>query len=144
VPTYFFVTTNVIFNTTNIPIPFSTVRLNIGGAMDVSTGKFTAPRTGTYFFSFIGLIGYPTSSSTVKELIVGLYLNGNDIVRSWNDEANTAVTQEVPIALQSTLNLQKGDQVWLQIKVISTGVILYEVPAFTGWLLQENITQSLM
>ncbi len=112
--------------------------------MDVSTGKFTAPRTGTYFFSFIGLIGYPTSSSTVKELIVGLYLNGNDIVRSWNDEANTAVTQEVPIALQSTLNLQKGDQVWLQIKVISTGVILYEVPAFTGWLLQENITQSLM
>ena len=112
--------------------------------MDVSTGKFTAPRTGTYFFSFIGMIGFPTSSSTVNQLIVVLYLNGNDIVRSWNEEANTVVSQEAPIALQSTLNLQKGDQVWLQIKVISTGVILYEVSAFTGWLLQENITQSLM
>ena len=112
--------------------------------MDVSTGKFTAPRTGTYFFSFIGLIGYPTSSSTVNYLLVGLYLNGNEIVVSWNDEANTAVTQEVPISLQSTLNLQKGDQVWLQITSISTGVILYTVPAFTGWLLQENIMQSLV
>ena len=112
--------------------------------MDVSTGKFTAPRTGTYFFSFIGLIGYPTSSSTVNYLLVGLYLNGNEIVVSWNDEANTVVGQEVPISLQSTLNLQKGDQVWLQITAISTGVILFKVPAFTGWLLQENITQSLM
>ena len=116
--------------------------------MDLSTGKFTAPRTGTYFFSFIGLIGYPTSSSTVNYLLVGLYLNGNIVGTSWDDEANTVGGQEVPVILQSTLNLQTGDHVWLQITVLSTGAVLYDsgykVTSFTGWLLQENITQSLM
>jgi hypothetical protein len=142
VPTYFLVASGS-FNLTNIPIPFSTAKLNIGGAMDLSSGKFTAPRTGTYFFSFNGLIGYPTSSSTVPYLILGIFLNGVEIGRSWNDEANTVVTQEVPLVLQSTVNLQQGDQIWLQIVTISTEVKLYTVPAFTGWLLQENLSQSL-
>jgi hypothetical protein len=143
VPTYFLVMKNDSFNSTNIPIPFSTAKLNIGGAMDLSSGKFTAPRTGTYFFSFTGMIGFPTSSSSVIALGIGMYLNGVEIGSSWTDEANTVVTQEVPLVLQSTVNLQEGDQVWLQITTISTGVILYTVPAFTGWLLQENLSHSL-
>jgi hypothetical protein len=142
VPTYFLVTKGS-FNLTNIPIPFSTAKLNIGGAMDLSSGKFTAPRTGTYFFSFTGLIGFPTSSSSLLELVVGIYLNGVEIERSWNDEANTVYTQEVPLVLQSTVNLQAGDQIWLQIIGITAGVKLYTVPAFTGWLLQENLSHSL-
>ena len=115
--------------------------------MNLSSGKFTAPRTGTYFFSFTGLIGYPTPCSSVCFLELGLYLNGNMIGKSWNDEANTVGFQEVPLILQSTLNLQTGDQVWLQIIYITSGAVLFEssskVTTFTGWLLQENISQSL-
>jgi hypothetical protein len=35
-------------------IPFDIERLkNVGGAMNLQTGKFTAPRTGKYFFLLI-------------------------------------------------------------------------------------------
>ncbi|EFX82472.1 hypothetical protein DAPPUDRAFT_241138 [Daphnia pulex] len=111
VPTYFLVTKNETFNSLNMSISYTTEKLNIGGAMDLSSGKFTAPRTGTYFFSFTGMIGFPTSSSSVPYLILGFYLNGVEIGSGWNDEANTVVTQEVTVVLQSTVNLQAGDQV---------------------------------
>jgi hypothetical protein len=143
VPTYFLVTKNDSFNSLNIPIPYTTAKLNIGGAMDMSSGKFTAPRTGTYFFSSTTLIGFPTSSSSVAYLYLGIFLNGIEIGKSWNDEANTVASQEVPVVLQSTVNLQEGDQVWLEIIGISTGVIIHSVKSFTGWLLQENLSQSL-
>jgi hypothetical protein len=110
--------------------------------MDLSSGKFTAPRTGTYFFSSTTLIGFPTSTS-MSYLLLGFYLNGVEIGRSWNDEAYTVVSQEVPVVVQSTVNLQQGDQVWLQIIAISTGVTIHSVKSFTGWLLQENLSQSL-
>jgi hypothetical protein len=143
VPTYFLVTKNDSFNSLNIPIPYTTAKLNIGGAMDMSSGKFTAPRTGTYFFSSTTLIGFPTSSSTVHYLILGIFLNGVEIGRSWNDEANTVASQEAPVVVQSTVNLQQGDQVWLQITGITAGVAMHSVRSFTGWLLQENLSQSL-
>jgi hypothetical protein len=143
VPTYFMVMKNGSFNSLNIPIPYTTENLNIGGAMDLSSGKFTAPRTGTYFFSFTGLIGFPTLSSSVSFLITGIFLNGVEIGNSWTDEANTVASQEAPLVLQSTVNLQAGDQVWVQITGITAGVALYNVKSFTGWLLQENLSQSL-
>jgi hypothetical protein len=142
VPTYFLVTSGS-FNSLNIPIPYTTEKLNIGGAMDISSGKFTAPRMGTYFFSSTTLIGFPTSSSTVHYLILGIFLNGVEIGRSWNDEANTVASQEVPVVVQSTVNLQQGDQIWLQIIGITAGVGIHSVKSFTGWLLQENLSQSL-
>ncbi len=111
--------------------------------MDMSSGKFTAPRTGTYFFSSTTLIGFPTSSSSVAYLYLGIFLNGIEIGKSWNDEANTVASQEVPVVLQSTVNLQEGDQVWLEIIGISTGGFIHSVKSFTGWLLQENLSQSL-
>jgi hypothetical protein len=111
--------------------------------MNLSSGKFTAPRTGTYFFSFTGLIGFPTSSSSLAQFVVGIFLNDIQIGSSWDDEANTVIGQEVPVVLQSTVNLQKGDQVWLQVTAITGGVTMHSVPSFTGWLLQENLSQSL-
>ena len=141
-PAYFYVQGNTAFNTSNVPIPFQVSRLNIGNAMNLSTGKFTAPAKGTYFFSFTGHAQFPTSSS-VLTLAVGLYLNGNYIGLSFVEEYQTVNPQETPLTMQSTLKLNKGDQVWMQIKYISTGVRLFSDSSywthFTGHILGEEI-----
>jgi hypothetical protein len=141
-PVYFYVQRNSAFNTTNVSIPFQISKLNIGNAMDLSTGTFTAPVPGTYFFSFTGHAQFPTSSSLLS-LAVGLYLNGNYIGWGVVEEYQTVNSQETPLTLQSTLSLQKGDQIWLEIKGMSTGVILYDNDAiwthFTGYILEEEM-----
>jgi hypothetical protein len=141
-PVYFYVQRNSEFNTTNVPIPFQISRLNIGNAMNLSTGKFTAPIPGTYFFSFTGHAQFPASSS-VLTLGVGLYLNGNYMGWGFVEEYNTLNGQESPLTLQSTFSLQKGDQLWLEIKLMSTGVSLYDNndiwTHFTGYILEEEL-----
>jgi hypothetical protein len=62
------------FQTKYTPIPFDLARVNEGNAMDLTTGIFTAPRNGIYFFSFSGLADFPTASSEVG-LGVILYSN---------------------------------------------------------------------
>jgi hypothetical protein len=129
-PAYFYVQQNSEFKTINVPTPFQISRLNIGNAMNLSTGKFTAPADGTYFFSFTGHAGFSTSTSLLS-LAVGLYLNGNHIGLSNVDEYQSAKWQETPLTLQSTLSLQKGDQRnfnWREsIKTTSTnGLILQD------------------
>jgi hypothetical protein len=141
-PVYFYVQRNSAFNTTKVPIPFQISRLNIGNAMNLSTGKFTAPVQGTYFFSFTGHAQFPTSSSLLA-LGVGLYLNGNYMGFGFVEEYQTLYAQESPLTLQSTLSLQKGDQIWLEITLISTGVTLFDNYAiwthFTGYNLEEEL-----
>ncbi len=114
--------------------------------MDLTSGKFTAPRPGIYFFSFTGLADFPASSSYVY-LRVKLYLNGGQIGLGYVSESNTA-GQYNPLTLQSTLNLKKGDQVWLKIDAMSPGAYLYDLYGyhhthFTGFMLEEEIAASL-
>jgi hypothetical protein len=115
--------------------------------LDLQTGIFTAARSGTYFFSVSGLANIPASSSGMN-FWIGLYLNGNRIGTSYSVEISTA-SQLKPYSLQSTLNLEAGDQVWVQIWRTGdpTGVYLYDdinhYTHFNGWLLQENISNSL-
>ena len=142
-PIYFYATRNYSFSSTVGPIPFHYAIVNAGDAMDLTTGKFTAPVTGIYFFSFTGMADFPQSSSLLR-LGIGFFLNANQVGRSFVDEANSVNRQKSQLTLQSTLYLKKGDQIWVQIIIIGSGVSLYDnewhYTHFTGFLLDENIS----
>jgi hypothetical protein len=147
-PTYFYVQKNSNFDTTYTPIPFEISKLNVGNAMDLASGKFTAPRAGTYYFSFTGLVSFPVISSGEGYLGVQLLLNGSAVGLGTTDEANTINSQLTPFTFHSTLHLNSGDQIWLQIAHITPGAYLYDTPNwqgthFTGWILEEDIVNSL-
>lgn len=140
-PTYFYVQKNTEFSTMNTPIPYEIEVVNTGGAMDKSTGIFTAPRDGTYFFSFTGVAIFPPTSS---KLGVSLFLNGNAVGLSFVRDGNPPEDHIVPVTLQSTLKLKAEDKIWVQIKYLSKGVELFDdsdnQTHFTGFILQEDIS----
>ncbi|XP_073486479.1 complement C1q tumor necrosis factor-related protein 3 isoform X2 [Aquarana catesbeiana] len=63
------------FSNINSGIIFSSVETNIGNFFDVMTGRFTAPITGVYFFTFSML-----KHEEVEDVYVYLMHNGNTIV----------------------------------------------------------------
>ena len=143
-PVYFYVQRLNRFNTTRTPIPFEVERLNIGKAMNLNTGIFTAPRPGTYFFTTTANV---VTSSSKLLLDLGIFLNGNQIGTGAANDADATFVQAESFSFHSTLNLQAGDQLWLQITGMSTGTSLFDnkdhFTHFSGWLLEENISQSL-
>jgi hypothetical protein len=138
-PVHFYVQRNSPFKTENTPIPFDLAVVNEGNAMNLTSGKFTAPRPGIYFFSFAGTARLYSSSSV--NFYSRLYLNGHRIGASNVQENNGPVDQWSPFTLQSTLNLKKGDRVWVQIRGSFSS--LYDdsdhLTHFTGFMLEEEI-----
>ncbi len=136
------------------PIPFELARVNEGNAMNLSSGIFTAPRPGTYFFSFAG-VARLASSVAYAGFDSLLILNGYIIGTSNVQESKGPVSQQSPFSLQSTLNLKKGDRVWVQIYYANDTVSFAALvdndngnvgnhhTHFTGFMLEEEIVASL-
>ena len=84
--------------------------------MNLQTGKFTAPRKG-------------------KGVVIG---------SGFSDETGTGNNNFETLSLQSTLNLQNGDQIWFQFDYFSPGSFLFgsRFTHFNGFLLEEEISQS--
>ncbi|XP_046456651.1 uncharacterized protein LOC124203824 [Daphnia pulex] len=144
-PVHFYVQKGTSFGTVNTPIKFDLVRVNEGNAMDLASGKFTAPRPGIYFFSFTGTASLSASYSVW--FYSRLFLNGNVIGSSYVEENNGPVDQYNPVTLQSTLNLKTGDQLWVEINYGGGSSYLYDnsnrYTHFTGFMLEEEIVASL-
>ncbi|XP_057373281.1 uncharacterized protein LOC130694148 isoform X2 [Daphnia carinata] len=154
-PTYFYVQKDKNFSERNVPLPFELTIVNIGGAMDLPSGVFTAPVNGIYFFSFAGLAQFPmlTGPDPVpvqRELGANLHKNGERIAISQvNIGYLVYPDNRSPITLQSTVSLRAGDKVWIQIYIGISGGFLYDERQaevdqgshthFNGWRLEEEI-----
>ena len=78
---------------------------------------------------------------------VFLYLKNLSVGRARAEDGITVALQNDQLTIQSTLNLKKGDRVWVQIDRISPGAFLYDSGAhfthFTGFMLEDEIVASL-
>ena len=92
-PVYFHVQRNSTYSITGTKIPFQIERLNVGGGMNITSGIFTAPKSGIYFFSFTGL-----KVNAASQLHVELYLNSIPITFALGEGSNGYFT----VALSST------------------------------------------
>ena len=133
-PVYFYVQRNTSFTTEEVPIPFELTRLNVGNTMNATSGIFTAPQTGIYFFSFSG------KGSGSSYIHPQLYLNDNLI---GSGDGSSSDNRIPTFSLQSTLQLNAGDTVSLQLNSYGTGYIYDDgdhFTHFTGCLLQEDLS----
>jgi len=134
-PVQFFVTRNTGWTTLNTPITFQVTRLNVGNAMDIGTGRFRAPKAGTYAFAFSC-----TKTTTTADTFVQLRLNGNAI---GSTHGNT-FTSSAPLSssIHASLKLKVGDELTF---VLGGGALFdngdYKTQ-FTGILLEEDLVIS--
>ncbi|EFX82227.1 C1q and tumor necrosis factor-related protein 2 [Daphnia pulex] len=149
-PVYFSVERSSSFNRTNIAIPFESSQTNVGGAMDLTSGVFTAPVLGVYSFNFHGQAEFNSSSTSVPHMAVGLFVNNERVALALTEEANTRISstgrgQRSPLSLSTTVQLKKGDRVWLNMFSSSGTISLYDNDNrhsdFSGWLIEETISQ---
>ncbi|XP_075124261.1 complement C1q tumor necrosis factor-related protein 3 isoform X2 [Leptodactylus fuscus] len=118
------------FSNINSGIIFSSVETNVGNFFDVMTGRFSAPVTGVYFFTFTML-----KHEEVEDVYVYLMHNGNTIVSMYSYESKG---KQDTSGNSAVLKLAKEDEVWLR---MGTGALHGDHQrycTFCGFLLFET------
>ncbi|XP_053557167.1 complement C1q tumor necrosis factor-related protein 3 [Bombina bombina] len=118
------------FSNINSGIIFSSVETNVGNFFDVMTGRFSAPVTGVYYFTF-----YMLKHEEVEDVYVYLMHNGNTIVSMYSYESKG---KQDTSGNNAVLKLSKGDEVWLR---MGTGALHGDHQrycTFCGFLLFET------
>ena len=108
-------------------IPWEIERLNIGDAMNITTGVFTVPVNGRYQFSFTG------RAVNSVETYVNIRVNGADIGMAY------AFVSGNSMPLMTTVNLKKGDRVDAFMNSGSLFDNVVNFTRFTGILLEEDL-----
>ncbi|KAK7174084.1 hypothetical protein R3I93_001302 [Phoxinus phoxinus] len=88
---------------------YKSVFINVGDAYDPSTGIFTAPVRGVYYFSFFYHCGpeHPTG--------LFLYKNGNEVARTHHHSQKEGYWYPQNGGNGVTLLLEKGDKVYIKL-----------------------------
>ena len=122
---YFYVQRTTGYASVNTVIPYQVAQLNIGNAMNLTTGTFTAPTNGRYQFAFNANAHSGTNSVTLR-------VNSVQIANSYG-------VLDGNLPLLATLNLKKGDTV----DTFLNSGSLYDSSAhwtdFSGTLLEEDL-----
>ena len=118
---YFSVGRNSSFNSDTL-FTYDYEKLNIGNGMNASSGIFTAPISGTYFFIFFSI-----PDNNYAFLWFNLFLN--DVQLEKCDPINGVH----PCTILSTVQLKTGDRIHLTRTQGSTNNAV-----FNGWLLTED------
>lgn len=134
-PVYFHAQLKKTFTSANSGVPFDTLKLNVGNTMSPSTGIFTAPKTGTYFFAFSG-IPEPWPNRVALQMKTA----GADWITI--AEGYGAAIHGT-FSVQSTTQLRQGDQI--RVLLLSGGIVDWgrSQNNFVGWLLEEDIFEIL-
>ncbi|XP_029434947.1 complement C1q tumor necrosis factor-related protein 3 isoform X2 [Rhinatrema bivittatum] len=118
------------FSNQNSGIIFSSVETNIGSFFDVMTGRFGAPVTGVYFFTFSML-----KHEDVDDVFVYLMHNGNTIISLYSYEAKG---KQDTSGNSAVLKLSKDDEVWLRMGSGALHGDHQRYCTFAGFLLFET------
>lgn len=128
---HFYVQRNTSFSTNSI-IPFELERLNVGGAIDLETGVFTAPVDGIYHFEFSGV-----KHKSANYFYVFLQLNGDNVGFAMTHQFTGSYDS---VSLTASFRLKTKDLV----NMYSYGAsVLFDdgnqQTHFTGWLAEEDL-----
>ena len=121
----FHVQRNESFSKLNVPIAYNVIVTNNGNGMNQTTGTFTAPVTGLYYFAWNGL------AQNRGATVVSLLLNGiRTLGSAFGHNVNFGLN------IHAIVDLMKGDQVTA---VMTTGNVLFDdtnrLTNFIGMLL---------
>ena len=97
----------------DVTITFQETETNIGNGMDSSTGIFTAPVSGTYFFTFSGYI-LPNSGPQQRSILLRVVCQNNvdktiDLFGKFEKVSNSFY-----VSYTWTMSLDQKDEIYLK------------------------------